>query len=646
MAKRDPKAENLPSIVNGVYLRTSASQIETHLMCPLKWHSDKVQHLPRKEPSKGQKLGEKGHKEIEHLIDTGEDVRGVLALAGRHLIDPYLVRAPSADFPFALAPIEAENGIQAEARYPGMVTPAGVEFVGYIDVTVPPAPAGTPAPNVPHPPDPTQPEIIDHKFRSNLELYGATEEDLLTDTQGIVYGKHALIRWPSADVVRFSHHQHQHTGRRYANRVSVVLPREHIEREFARIVAHVDGPMREHAAITDPARVPWNPNPAASCNAFGGCDFKKTCPHSPNNLWLAGLTDDAASAVPLNNKDEKAMGLLDKMNTTPATAPAAAPTNPTPPPPPAAVAGGIAAKAGTLGKRYTLPGGKVGEFQAVAGTRVFFTDSAGAPITCGADDQIVPVAEAPAAPAAPTAPVLPPGAVAAKDAKQGQFYSVRGVLSLFLCMTSGQASFVPTAGGAPVLLPPDEPVFPAAAPASTPAPAAQASAPVLPPDAPASTPGAVATKQEAPDEEEDDEDDNAEGNGGTAPAGTEAKPRRGRKPKAQAAAEVAASAPVGGDALILIVGGFALSSNGAPSRDLAPYVADLAAKAASAAGVPDVRMAPKDSPLAFGGWKGALAAAARQNPPKGICHVAPGDLADAVIEGLAPLASMTIRHTR
>lgn len=613
MAKRDPNAERLPSIVDGRYVRTSPSQIETHLLCPLKWHFDKVEHLPRKPPSKGQKIGEQGHKQIEHLFETGEDVRGPIALAGRQLIDPYLARAP-----FVGGDIEVENGIGPEPRYPGLFTPGGVEFVGYIDVTVPPGPA--------------EPEIIDHKFRSDLDRYGANEEDLVTDTQGVVYGKHALIRWPTAPAVRFSHHQHQHTGRRYANRVSVLLTREHVEREFARILAHVDGPMREHAAITDPSRVPFN---SKACNAFGGCDFKATCPHAPHNLWLAGLTDDAASAVPIE-REANNMGLLSKIDTSAAPAPSnpAAATAP---------AGSMPAKNGTSGKRYNLPGGKVGEFQAVAGARVFFTDSAGAPITCNADDLIVPVAEAPAAPA------LPPGAIAAKDAKQGQFYTVRGVLALFLAQTSGQASFVPAAGGSPMLLPLDEAVFPSAPPVSTPAAsapaAAQATAPVLSPDAPASTPGAVATKQDAPDEEDDDE---AEGDetgavSATAVQGEAAKAKRGRKPKA---AEVAASAPVGGDALILIVDGVALSANGGASRDLTAYVHDLATKAANAAGVPDVRMASKDSPLAFGGWKGALAAAARQNPPKGICHVARGELADAVIEGLAPIASMVVRPSR
>lgn len=78
-------------------------------------------------------------------------------------------------------------------------------------------------------------------------------------------------------------------------------------------------------------------------------------------------------------------------------------------------------------------------------------------------------------------------------------------------------------------------------------------------------------------------------------------------------------------------------------QDLSIYVAELAGKLALVAGCSDVRMADGQSPLGFGKWKGALAAAARENPPKGPCTIFSGDLTDPVIEALSAIAIEVVR---
>lgn len=58
-----------------------------------------------------------------------------------------------------------------------------------------------------------------------------------------------------------------------------------------------------------------------------------------------------------------------------------------------------------------------------------------------------------------------------------------------------------------------------------------------------------------------------------------------------------------------------VSLAGIAADDLEPYVADIMRKMEKQFGVADVRFTPKDSPLAYGGWKGALAAGVRAMPP-------------------------------
>ena len=75
-------------------------------------------------------------------------------------------------------------------------------------------------------------------------------------------------------------------------------------------------------------------------------------------------------------------------------------------------------------------------------------------------------------------------------------------------------------------------------------------------------------------------------------------------------------------------------------QSLQPYVDSLVAELNKVAETVDVRtIRDKDSPMAYGGWKGALAYRARTNPPApGVYAVAGSEFVDAVIEGLGALA--------
>jgi hypothetical protein len=100
---------------------------------------------------------------------------------------------------------------------------------------------------------------------------------------------------------------------------------------------------------------------------------------------------------------------------------------------------------------------------------------------------------------------------------------------------------------------------------------------------------------------------------------------------------------------------FALYVNCVPStphKNLDGYVSTLArllqerlSAESQKAGLPqvfDIRVADGTS-AAFGKWKGMLAALAREYPPQGPCVIYSGELADPVIESLAPIAAVTVR---
>jgi hypothetical protein len=78
------------------------------------------------------------------------------------------------------------------------------------------------------------------------------------------------------------------------------------------------------------------------------------------------------------------------------------------------------------------------------------------------------------------------------------------------------------------------------------------------------------------------------------------------------------------------------------------HVDGVARAVAEAFGVDDVRFAPKDSPLAYGAWKGVLAAAVRETPiPPGSYAVSSSsDFGMIAFEVVVPRARLVVRGAR
>lgn len=170
---------------------------------------------------------------------------------------------------------------------------------------------------------------------------------------------------------------------------------------------------------------------------------------------------------------------------------------------------------------------------------------------------------------------------------------------------------------------------------ATASPVKEAPAGILPTDAPASKPELAAKPIEAAHARQVAEE-KANDVFATPKKTEDATPakRKAGRPKKPDEGVPTDSAPREGGEIEIYVNAFPTGG----AEDLGPYVAALCQAVCKAASADDVRVAPsKDSPLAFGGWKGVLAAFAREAPPKPGRYVliVAGEVAEAVADGLA-----------
>lgn len=176
---------------------------------------------------------------------------------------------------------------------------------------------------------------------------------------------------------------------------------------------------------------------------------------------------------------------------------------------------------------------------------------------------------------------------------------------------------------------------------------------IVPDDAPKSDPAKAAEPMPIPDAEKNPDAE---------------KPKRGRKkaeePKPDAAekliADVQKTLDEGKSGFTLFIDATVTQKGGIATMALASYLAERITDIEKAfPDVIDIRNAPKkgknaegkdvDHPLAYGGWKGVLAAECKLNPPKGnvvALGVYGSELMQVAIEALEPMASVVVRGVR
>ena len=284
----------------------SPSQHEVFELCKRKWAFQRLDGAARFESDK-MKFGTEGHGIAEQWLRNGtvppRSEAGEVFKQGIHLLP-----APHAE-------LMIEAGLELELK-------GNIVMVGFIDVLVPP-----------HLRQSKVPQVIDHKFTSDLR-YAKTPEQLRNDAQAVVYSVAVMERFKSRSVdgawvyYGFSGPNHKPSGTK-------VVPFHHTvdsaTKPWNRIVeqSHEMAKLRRNPALK---AVDVEPTPTA-CSAFGGCEFAGVCP-LPKGSILSGHIKQFEKLHKESNTDtmttEKNMANLnDKLNARKKTAPSE--TKPTAP---------------------------------------------------------------------------------------------------------------------------------------------------------------------------------------------------------------------------------------------------------------------------------------------------------------------------
>jgi hypothetical protein len=590
------------AVVDGVIQYLSPSQIasadaESYGGCPRRWWFNKV--AGKKEPtSKAQARGTELHEQIENYLRTGQKALDRTILAGKHYI-------PDPDSSLLI-----EHSIDD-----GLLTAAGIPVVGYIDLVVPRLPKSV--------------EIKDWKFTGNLDY--ATPSGKLPDQIPMVsYGEWAARRF-GPEEVRLTH-VYFSTKVRKSEKKSIAVPRSDIARRWNRAEG-VARSMIDWARESECSQVPDN---TRSCKAYGGCPHATYCPTSRDQT----LVDIFGAAGAAHLTGEKPMSLLQmpgiaalanrKKELEAAEAVAAAPPSPT-------VGELLIAVDKIKRSGHGIPN-LIGEAATrwrdappPSGTLAQATLSQAIEIVQLAQELNVPDPEPSDVPA-----ILPPDAPKSKPELAAE--PVEG--------WNGGAAAIVDGGGSVLIYDPTKTV-PLTDPVeghSTPEAVAEACAAVESPVSAALDllKGSKCGKKERQNAAEVLEQallDLSTNEGAGAPATGQADADRlaakidsyearlkqqteiieSLRKEAESWRALKNSAPVGNisgwrpDGIRVYVDCYPDVADGTPIKSLDRWADELAAKLADNCGAADIRCAPEKSPLAFGKWKGALAALVRES---------------------------------
>lgn len=268
----------------------------------------------KKEPEgKSQKEGKDCHAEAEHYLKTGEDVLGPVMRAGKHLMprpgDDLIIegdfssvenlnqaihlrlKSLAQDVPWRM---QAEKEVEKLAG----LCAAGVPLLGFIDVQhargeyVNAAGAlrkederhGHVVENIDHK---TTSQIGDRMERGELKRgFAKSPEDLAHAIQMNGYGKFRINRDPTIDHVRSTHINYQTRGAREAKLVTILVSKEHIEKEWEKVSALA----REIIHVAREERADLVPATPASCNSFRvGCPHRDYCPSAGRDSLIIDI---------------------------------------------------------------------------------------------------------------------------------------------------------------------------------------------------------------------------------------------------------------------------------------------------------------------------------------------------------------------
>ncbi len=304
----------------GVLARTSVSQVGTFDPsqdggCPTKWWMEKIDGRWQVS-TKAQTGGTEDHAQIEHYLNTGEDVLGPRTRVGK-----YLIPAPGSD-------------LLVEHEFKGTdLVAAGVPFLGYIDCVNPRGEYLDAEGELKRDPPDTI-EVIDWKTTSDFK-WAKAGSALVRTVQMPAYGQYVstspLVALGNGngdrfDFVRLSHVYFRTKGAPAAEKRTALVPLTTIRSRWEQI-SGVVREMKDVALESDVRKVPKNLN---ACTAYGGCPHANYCPRNKLDLLKTVLHAVHEPVVtepvtPEVSQGARPMGILDRLK-----AEAAAKTTPPP----------------------------------------------------------------------------------------------------------------------------------------------------------------------------------------------------------------------------------------------------------------------------------------------------------------------------
>lgn len=257
-----------------------------------------------------QRLGVETHGQIERHLLTGEMVLGRLALSAREYIpepDPTTQKVE-----LDIQPTLADaNGKFLGWPGPPILAAAGVRVVGHIDLLRLPDATG----NL-YSVDPVGDTILDGhalevkdwKTTSDVGRWAKQGPQLIKTIQMPLYAKYGVTVYPTIDRVRISHVYMQTKGKLRSQKSTALLERDQIEKRWEEIESHVRT-LKDVVKASKPGDVPPN---LKACPDFRGCHHRggPNCPMSQTQTinQIFGITKSEQI------RGNETMSLMDEIN--------------------------------------------------------------------------------------------------------------------------------------------------------------------------------------------------------------------------------------------------------------------------------------------------------------------------------------------
>lgn len=656
--------EHTHAVIDGVIQHVSPSQIETFDPetfggCETKWWFRKVLRVPVTQ-TVAQGLGTAMHSEIESYLETGVDTLGRLARSGKRFMPR------PREFLF----VEVNAGKLHPVHVAGIRVDQRIDVVNYSGRYV--------DDNGDTHDDPDCVEVEDWKSTSSMQ-YAKNAEELRRSVQMVSYGVWVASRaryWLEQEIdlkrVRLSHGVFVTRGASAARKTTTTIGLEELATKWQRVEGVVER-MKGVARLKVVADVPRN---LSACDAYGGCPFREICPRP------------AFSDFSFLDGGSNGMGVFDDMFSSAPSAPAATP---------AEVAGktiGVPIYDAGTPARATADAALAAEIERLKAEELAAKNPAAAvkgagmpeiPVVLKVDVEahgiekatqmaierkrsvgVLP-ADAPVVTGAAAAEPIPPEVLATLHPaiqKAHDAMVAEGMQVVIKAPDVGPGEG--HTGGALYLAPPQvmgalegdvivevtklrrgRPPKAAKAPptvAEREALGAALDAVVNDPTAESRMQAAVNEGVAAPPAADATQPGKGAGGSPTGLTGTmTTDPNCPDKTRIVKVADERMDLTIVNGRIesdvrngITVFADVALA--GIAADDLEPYVADMLRKMEKQFGVADVRFSPKDSPLAYGGWKGALVAGVSAMPPAPgvyrLAFVKGNEMRELVLEGL------------